>query len=73
MFRTEVEKAFKTEIPVKDRDGWEKYLGEKSAEVIRLTAEIEVAEREIDAVVYKIFDLTPDEIKLLEDSLEGQH
>ena len=73
VFRTEVEKAFKTEIPVKDRDGWEKYLGEKSAEVIRLTAEIEVAEREIDAVVYKIFDLTPDEIKLLEDSLEGQH
>jgi hypothetical protein len=72
-FRAEVKKAFKTEIPVKDRDGWEKYLTEKSTEVIKLTAQIESAEREIDAIVYKLFDLTPDEIKLLESSLEGQY
>jgi type I restriction-modification system DNA methylase subunit len=72
-FRAEIIKAFKTEIPVKDRDGWEKYLAEKSAEVIALTAQIEAAEREIDAIVYKLFDLTPDEIKLLEASLEGQY
>jgi hypothetical protein len=72
-FRAEVKRAFKTEIPVKDRDEWEKYLVEKSAEVIKLDAEIEAAERKIDAVVYKLFDLTDDEIKLLEDSLEGQH
>jgi type I restriction-modification system DNA methylase subunit len=72
-FRAEVKKAFKTEIPVKDRDGWEKYLAEKSADVIALTAQIEAAEREIDAIVYKLFDLTPDEIKLLEASLEGQY
>jgi hypothetical protein len=72
-FRAEATRAFKTEIPVKDRDGWEHYLSEKSAEVIKLTAEIEAAEREIDAIVYKLFDLTPDEIKLLEDSLEGQY
>lgn len=72
-FRAEVKKAFKTEIPVKDRDGWENYLAEKSAEVIRLTAEIEAAEREIDAIVYQLFDLTDDEIELLEASLAGQY
>lgn len=72
-FRTEVKKAFRTDIPVKERDGWEKYLAEKSAEVKKLTAEIEAAEREIDAIVYRLFDLTPDEIRLLEDSLEGQY
>ena len=71
-FRTEVKKVFKAEIPVKDRDGWEKYLVEKSAEVIRLTAEIGAAERELDAIVYELFDLTPDEIKLLEDSVESR-
>lgn len=71
-FRIEVKKAFKVEIPVKDRDDWEKYLAEKSAEVIKLKAEIEAAEREVDAIVYELFDLTPDEIKLLEDSLEGR-
>ena len=67
-----MKKVFKVEIPVKDRDDWEKYLAEKSAEVIKLTAEIEAAEREVDAIVYELFDLTPDEIKLLEDSLEGR-
>jgi hypothetical protein len=72
-FRAEVKRTFKTEIPVKDRDDWEKYLVEKSTEVIKLTAQIEAAEREIDAIVYKLFDLTSDEIKLLEDSLEGQY
>ncbi len=71
-FRAEVEKTFKTEIPVKDRGGWEKYLAEKSADVIKLSADIKAAERKIDAIVYKLFDLTPDEIKLLEDSLERQ-
>jgi len=68
-FRAEVKRAFKTEIPVKDRDDWEKYLAEKSAEVIKLAAAIEAGEREIDDIVYKMFDLTPDEIKLLKDSL----
>jgi hypothetical protein len=70
-FRTEVKKAYKVEIPVKDRDGWEKYLLEKSAEIVKLTAGIEAAEREIDAIIYRLFDLTPDEIKLLENSVEG--
>jgi hypothetical protein len=71
-FRAEVEKAFRTEIPVKDRDGWENYLAEKSAEVIALDKQIETAEREIDAIVYQLFDLTDDDIKLLEASLNGQ-
>lgn len=72
-FRAEVKKIFKAEIPLKDRDDWERYLVEKSAEVTKLTADIKAAEREIDVIVYKLFDLTPNEIKLLEDSLEGQY
>jgi len=38
-----------------------------------MTAEIEAAEREIDAVVYRLLDLTPDEIPSLETSLAGQY
>jgi hypothetical protein len=41
--------------------------------VRRLTAEIAQAEREIDIIVYKLFDLTADEIALLESSLAGQY
>jgi hypothetical protein len=72
-FRAEVKRAFRSDIPVKDRDDWETYLAERSAEVKKLAAEIEAAEREIDAIVYRLFDLTPDEIKLLEDSIAGQY
>jgi hypothetical protein len=72
-FRAEAKKVFKADLPVKDRDDWEKYLAEKSAEVFKITAELELAEREIDAIVYKLFDLTKDEIKLLEASLDGQY
>jgi hypothetical protein len=72
-FQAEIKKAFKADIPLKLRNEWENYLREEGAKVRRLTAEIEQAEREIDAIVYKLFDLTPDEIALLENSLAGQY
>jgi len=72
-FRAEVKKAFRAEIPVKERGEWEAYLKENAAEVHRLTAEIASAEREIDKIVYQLFDLTPEEIALLEVSLAGQY
>ena len=67
--RAEVERVFHAEIPVRKPAEWEKYLAESAAEVNRLTAEIKTAEREIDAIVYKLFDLTEDEIALLESSI----
>ena len=72
-FRAEVKKAFKADIPLKDRNDWENYLRAEGDKVRALTAQIEAAERDIDAIVYKLFDLTPGEISLLEASLEGQY
>jgi TaqI-like C-terminal specificity domain len=72
-FQAEIKKAFKGDIPLKQRNEWESFLREEGAKVRRLMAEIEQAEREIDAIVYKLFDLTPDEIALLESSLSGQY
>jgi TaqI-like C-terminal specificity domain len=72
-FRAEINKAFKADIPLKQRGEWENFRREEGEKVRRLTAEIEQAEREIDAIVYKLFDLTPDEIALLESSLAGQY
>jgi hypothetical protein len=72
-FQAEIKKAFKADIPLKQRNEWESYLREEGARMRRLTAQIEEAEREIDAIVYKLFDLTPDEIALLESSLAGQY
>ncbi len=72
-FRDEVKRAFHADIPVKQRGEWEAYLADSAAEVRRLSAEIAAAEREIDALVYRLFDLTADEIGLLEASLAGQY
>jgi hypothetical protein len=72
-FRAEVKRLFHTEITVKERGDWEAYLASQAAEVRKFDVAIEKAEREIDAVVYRLFDLTPDEISLLESSIAGQY
>lgn len=72
-FRAEIKRVFKTEIPVKQRGQWETYLAEEGEKVRTLTAEIEAAEREIDRIVYGLFDLNSEEIALLEASIEGQY
>jgi hypothetical protein len=72
-FRAEVKRAFHADIPVKERGDWETYLADNGARVRALSGQIAAAEREIDAIVYRLFDLTPNEIALLETSLEGQY
>lgn len=67
-FRAEIKKAFHAEIPLKARGEWEAYLAENAAEVRALTRQIDLAEREIDTIVYALFDLTADEIALIEGS-----
>jgi hypothetical protein len=71
-FRAEVKRALHTDIPVKERDEWEAYLAKNAEQCRRLTSEIEVAERKIDTIVYRSFDLTADEIQLLERSLASR-
>ena len=44
----------------------EDWITRDRAEIARLSAEITKAEAEIDSIVYGLFDLTPDEIALLE-------
>jgi hypothetical protein len=63
----------RADIPVRKRGEWEAYLDTHRAEVLALSTEIAAAEREIDAIVYRLFDLTPDEIALLEASIAGQY
>ncbi|MCU0831487.1 MAG: N-6 DNA methylase [Rhizobiaceae bacterium] len=70
--QAEIKKALKAEIPVKERGQWQALHEEASAEIKRLEAEIAAAEAEINRLVYEAFELTPDEIALLEASLEGQ-
>jgi hypothetical protein len=65
-FRAEVKKVFKADIPLTDRSDWEDWINRDRAEIARLTTEIAQAEAQIDSIVYDLFDLTEDEIALLE-------
>ena len=68
-FRDEVKKLYKADIPLAERTQWEELFKKGKTEIERLDAEIARNEADINAIVYRLFDLTPDEIKLLEDSL----
>jgi len=68
-FRAEVKKCFKADIPLSERNDWEEWVNRDRAEIARLTAEISKCEAEINTLVYTLFDLTTDEIKLLEANI----
>lgn len=68
-FRAEVKKTFKTDIPLSERSDWEDWIAQDRVEIARLTAEIAQTETKIDGIIYDLFDLTSEEIALLEASI----
>ena len=68
-FQKEVKRALKATIPLQERNEWESWITKTRAENNALTAEIARLEAEINAKVYALFDLTPDEIALLEANI----
>lgn len=68
-FRNEVKKVFKADVPLAERSAWEDWFNRDKADIARLTAEIEATEQKIDALVYQLFQLTPEEITLLEGNI----
>lgn len=70
-FRAEIKKAFRVEIPLKQRGEWEGYLFENATEVRELGGRITSGEKQIDAIVYRLFDLSPADVALIEGSMVG--
>lgn len=71
-FRAEIKRLTGKDLPIRERGEWEAYLDENRAKVRQFTAEIEAAEREIDRLVYEAFELTAEEIAIVEESIAGQ-
>jgi type I restriction-modification system DNA methylase subunit len=65
-FREELLKAFKRDIPLKERDDWEALLREQTAEIGRLTAEIVRLETALNKEVYDVFGLSDEERAIIE-------
>ena len=68
-FLKELEKQ-KIKLSLKDQDSWQEYFSDYKKELIELKAKIDKTDREIDKMVYKLYDLTEDEIKIVEESLK---
>lgn len=68
--RDELKKAYGRggDIPVGERDDWDKYLTAQRARHEAMTADIIQLETRLNAIVYAAFHLTPDEIALIERS-----
>ena len=64
--RAEIKKAFKTDIPLRQRTEWDTFLREQQAGHRRLTDQIIALETRMNAIVYDAFDLTPEERALIE-------
>ncbi|MGN6672048.1 MAG: hypothetical protein ACTHMA_02030, partial [Thermomicrobiales bacterium] len=67
-FRAELRKVFKRDIAVKERDEWEAWLAAQRAAHAQHTAAIVRLETELNARVYALYDLTAEEIRVIEAS-----
>ncbi len=65
-FQLEVQKRFKADIPLRERNDWQALFEQEKVHVQQLGANIAAVERSIDQIVNALFDLSASEIALLE-------
>jgi len=64
--QSEIKKSFKGSIPLAERNDWQDYFESEQTKRQQLQAKVTLLEDELNQEVYKLFNLTPDEIGLIE-------
>ena len=59
-------KKKKVNISLVQQDEWEEYFTSYKTEINNLQAQIKQTDNEIDQMVYELYELTEDEIKIVE-------
>lgn len=72
-FRAEIKKVFKKDIPLAERDDWEEYLADQTVKHQALTDQIIALEIELNDIVYGLFELTQEEIQIIEESTKYKY
>jgi type I restriction-modification system DNA methylase subunit len=62
----ELKKSYKIDIPLKERGAWQAFLEEAKAEREQLATQLTLLEKELNTAVYALFNLTDEEINLIE-------
>jgi type I restriction-modification system DNA methylase subunit len=66
IFLKELKKK-KATLTLKDQDEWEEYFETYQKELLELQSQIDTTDREIDAMVYALYGLSEDEIKVIDE------
>ncbi|MCB0198025.1 MAG: Eco57I restriction-modification methylase domain-containing protein, partial [Anaerolineae bacterium] len=72
-FRKEIKKVYKRDIALSERDEWEAWLNDRVAKHRAFTQEIVRLETLLNARVYALFDLSPQEIGIIEESTKYRY
>jgi hypothetical protein len=68
-FREEIKKCFKVDIPLVERNDWETWLTTEKAAIEQLNQQLAQLEQQLNQKVYELFELTEEEIRLVEDNI----
>ena len=60
-------KRLKVKLSLSQESEWEEYFLEEKSKAIAVDSEIKATDKEIDSMVYKLYDLTDEEIKIIEE------
>ncbi|MBB1074167.1 N-6 DNA methylase [Rhodoferax sp. 4810] len=71
-FQAEVQKRFKADIALRERNDWQALFEQERTRVHQLGANIAAVERSIDTIVYDLFGLSATEVALIERAV-GQN
>ncbi|MEA3406368.1 MAG: N-6 DNA methylase [Pseudomonadota bacterium] len=72
--QAELKKSFKLKakdvlIPVAERNDWQSYFEAEKTKIAALNQQIQILEQQLNQEVYQLFDLTEEEIKLIESNI----
>ena len=60
-------KRLKVKLSLSQESEWEEYFLEEKLKAVAIDSEIKNTDKEIDSMVYRIYDLTDEEIKIIEE------
>ena len=68
-FFKEIKKQLKIKLSLKDKEEWDEYFVDKKEKLEKLKYKIGKIEEEIDKEIYKLYGLSNEEIKIIEENL----
>ncbi len=67
-FVKEIEKQTKKKISLKEQDEWEDYFNDYKKDILKLEMEINKTDNKINEMIYKLYNLTKEEVKIIEEN-----